>query len=473
MLMAQIQPRHYILSRNYGDIQIEKYWDAQYPDKFTKEVRTEEEMIEGVCQRLLDAVRVRLRADVPVGIYLSGGIDSSAIAGMVVHLVKEGAKLGDSSSQDLSRIQCFTVQFDKDSGVDESDIAQHTADFLGIKYNTIQVTEEILANRLEEVVWNSESFLADINGSGKLAMAEVAHSAGFKVVITGEGSDEHFGGYPWFENELLLEEDQTWQNADYSKEKHDLAIQDVGRNQLKGVKWVVPETLPLTTKILNNTRVAGFLVASVPLMFADWTNDPNKLTKKDHQTVYVDSLTPETQQNMRDNWHPLHTAEYTWTKTCFTNSLLRYLGDNIDMAYQVESRPAFLEYALTDYANSIPPSLKMRYNYDEGTFTEKCILRDAVKPFVTEEINKRKKQAYLGPLKYAIDGPVHCKLKELVTKENVEELGFVDRERTGGLVGRAIEAADPLAFRAAITVAQFVVVSKRFKVGKAVPGEQL
>lgn len=80
-------------------------------------------MIEGVRQRLLDAVRVRLRADVPVGIYLSGGIDSSAIAGMVVHLVKEGAKLGDSSSQDLSQIQCFTVQFDKDSGADESGLS--------------------------------------------------------------------------------------------------------------------------------------------------------------------------------------------------------------------------------------------------------------------------------------------------------------------------------------------------------------
>lgn len=133
--MLQIQPGQYILSRNYGDIKREKYWDLQYPDKVsqvnpylvkclqiqsTKETRTEEEMIEGVRQRLLDAIRVRLRADVPVGIYLSGGIDSSAIAGMIVHLVKEGAKLGDSLSQDLSRIQCFTVQFDKDSGADES-----------------------------------------------------------------------------------------------------------------------------------------------------------------------------------------------------------------------------------------------------------------------------------------------------------------------------------------------------------------
>lgn len=85
------------------------------------EQRSEEEMIDGVRQRLVEAVRLRLRADVPVGIYLSGGLDSSAIAGIVKHLVeKEGASLGNDASGVTSRIRCFTVQFDKDSGVDES-----------------------------------------------------------------------------------------------------------------------------------------------------------------------------------------------------------------------------------------------------------------------------------------------------------------------------------------------------------------
>lgn len=78
-------------------------------------------MVEGVQTHLIDAIKVRLRADVPLGIYLSGGIDSSAVAGMVAHLVKEeGARLGNDDSHILSRIKCFTVQFDKDSGADES-----------------------------------------------------------------------------------------------------------------------------------------------------------------------------------------------------------------------------------------------------------------------------------------------------------------------------------------------------------------
>ena len=85
------------------------------------EVRTEEEMVAGIQERLIEAIKLRLRADVSVGIYLSGGLDSSSVAGITAHLIKHGGtRLGDDASRDLSRMKCFTVQFDKDSGADES-----------------------------------------------------------------------------------------------------------------------------------------------------------------------------------------------------------------------------------------------------------------------------------------------------------------------------------------------------------------
>ncbi|OJJ08832.1 hypothetical protein ASPVEDRAFT_47981 [Aspergillus versicolor CBS 583.65] len=469
----KIQPGQYIMSRNYGDIKREKYWDLQYPDKTAKETRTEEEMIEGVRQRLLDAVRVRLRADVPVGIYLSGGIDSSAIAGMVVDLVKEGAKLGDSSSQDLSRIQCFTVQWDKDSGADESDIAQRTAEFLGVKFNPVHVTEDMIAKRFEDTIWYSEAFTADTNGMGKLAMAEVAHEAGFKVVITGEGSDEHFAGYTFLQPDAMLEPDQSRLSHGYTPEKHAIAAKEETEPKFYGIKIVLPPILPSTERTLNNTKVSSVTSRTTGLRYADWAADKDKLKRSDAPTVFVESLDGETRQNMIHKWHPLHTSEYTWTKTGFTNILLRYLGDNIDMAYQVESRPAFLDHNLTEYVNGLPPSLKLKYDYDTGKFTEKYILREAVKPFVTEEIYTRTKKPYMGPLKFPNNGPLHRKLAELVTRENVEALGFVDWEQTSVFVPKAFEEGDQLAFRASLAIAQFVVISKRFGVKPASPSDWL
>lgn len=76
-------------------------------------------MIEGVRERLLDAVRLRLRADVPLGVYLSGGIDSSVIAGMVTHLIRErGEQIGNE--KETERVSCFSIAFDEESGFDES-----------------------------------------------------------------------------------------------------------------------------------------------------------------------------------------------------------------------------------------------------------------------------------------------------------------------------------------------------------------
>ena len=98
-----------------------QYWDHNYPDKMNPESRSVEEMIEGVRSRLLEAVQIRLQADVPVGIHLSGGIDSSVIAGMAKHLLDtDQVRLGSHGA--VQKLQCLGVAFDKTSGYDESGI---------------------------------------------------------------------------------------------------------------------------------------------------------------------------------------------------------------------------------------------------------------------------------------------------------------------------------------------------------------
>jgi asparagine synthase (glutamine-hydrolysing) len=147
--------------------------------------------------------------------------------------------------------------------------------------------------------------------------------------------------------------------------------------------------------------------------------------------------------------------------------ILRYNGDNIDMVNQVESRCPFLDHHLTEYVNNVPPSLKLKYLPEEKSFREKYILREAVKPYVTDEIYNISKKAYMGPRKFWPDGPLHRKIKQLVTKENVESLGFVDWNATQEAVEKAFTKQDPMALRRTITVAQFIVLGKRFGVKPA------
>lgn len=286
---------------------------------------------------------------------------------------------------------------------------------------------------------------------------------------TGEGSDEHFAGYTFFQREYMQEPDQSWITPGYTPEKYALAAKKESKIHFYGVNFSIPTLLPSTLRTLNNTQVSSFTSHMTSLRFASWAADKGKLKRSDTPTVFAESLDGQTRENMIRKWHPLHTSEYTWTRTGFPNILLRYVGDNIDMAYQVESRPAFLDHNLTEYVNGLPPSLKLKYDYDTGKFTEKYILREAVKPFVTEEIYKRTKQPYLGPLRFPADGPLHRKLAGLVTRENVEALGFVDWEQTKGLVPKAFEEGDHTAFRASVSIAQFVVISKRFGVKTALP----
>ena len=144
----------------------------------------------------------------------------------------------------------------------------------------------------------------------------------------------------------------------------------------------------------------------------------------------------------------------------------------LHVSLPVESRTPFLDHHLTAYANTLPPSLKMRYDPTTATDDEKHLLKRAVRPFVTDEIFRRKKWPFLGPVRYPRDGPMHRLLQGLVTREAVEGLGFLDWGRVEGLAERAFgEGKDGFAFRELMVVGQLVAVGRRFGVRKAEKGE--
>lgn len=238
-----------------------------------------------------------------------------------------------------------------------------------------------------------------------------------------------------------------------------------GEQARYGIFGDFTQKVPVSTlRMYNHSHVNSSIARVGSLPFSDWTR------------VYGDSI-PEAnliegfdgrvRDNILNRWHPVHTAQFMFVKTFMPHFILRYNGDNIDMVHQVESRCPFLDHHLTEYVNNVPPSLKMRYNAKDKSWREKYILREAVKPFVTEEVYNMSKKAYMGPRKFWPGGPLHRKISELVTKENVEQLGFVDWEATQDAMDRAFNKQEALALRRIITVAQFVILGQRFGVKQA------
>ncbi|KAI9656131.1 MAG: hypothetical protein M1831_004702 [Alyxoria varia] len=471
----KVRPGHYLTCNSFGHIEASQYWDLSYPNKRRVETRTDAEMIAGVRQHMLDSIKLRLRADVPVGIYLSGGIDSSVIAGMTTHLVKEqGERMGNSHAHN-ERVSCFGIAFGEDSGYDESSIADRTAKHLDVAYHKILMDENELARRFEDATWHTEHHFADLNTVGKFALSELPRAHGFKVVLTGEGADENFGGYPLYLPDYLREADLAWPSAatDLPDEKRTRICREKDEEIAEfyeniGADGQNREESSASRQLNNISTVASMAAFSFNL-WAPWTQ---YYGRADPRLTIAHNANGRVRDAIAREWHPLHSAQYVWTKGHLTNIFLTSLGDRTEMAHSVEARTPFLDHELTEYVSGLPPSVKIRYDKRSGEFVEKWILREAARPFITNELYERKKHAYSAPTSWPEGGPLRKLMDGLVTKENVEQLGFVSWEGAKDLVRKAFVEKDSKALRFTLLVAGWVVLGKRFGVKKAEPPQR-
>ncbi|KAI1812367.1 asparagine synthase [Poronia punctata] len=508
----KVEPGKYMVISPEGDIEHLQYWDLSYEDKNKVETRSVEEMIQAVREKLVESIRIRLRADVPVGIYLSGGLDSSAVAGIVKHLVEEeGATMGNIEK----RIACFCVSFDRNSGFDESPIAERTAKHLGVQLHIKDMDEAEIARNFEDTVWHNEHAIWDLNTVGKFCLSELPREKGFKVILSGEGADEIFAGYPWFPVELLAEADGAMpdlplqQNPELRERLHEKAAHDLLKSFSfigEGLGYDALRNDPAVSQRLNGvispavfsnrTMATDVYVKTVRDRFPDMERVAQK----------VDSFSEEAQEKMMTSWHTLHTALYAWTKTLLPNFLLTALGDRCEMAHSIEGRPPYLDHELAELVSHMPPSVKMHYGThlsststststpssssspsitsgstrpwfsneaDEDIpvahqFWEKWILREAAKPFVTDELYRRRKHPYSAPISYAVGGPLHRVFSRLLTKENVENVGFLDWDAVEDAFRKGFgPGAETGSLRHCQVVAGYVTISQKFGVAKA------
>ncbi|KAL8321593.1 hypothetical protein RB593_003934 [Gaeumannomyces tritici] len=495
--VRKILPGYWMEVDKHGEIKHHEYWDINYRDKREVETRTVEEMIERVRERLIEAVRLRLRADVPVGIYLSGGIDSSAIAGIVAKLVREeGVKLG--TRDPTERISCFSIKFPSASGFDESDIAARTAEWLGVSIEKIDMDEAALARHFADAVYHNEHHHWDLNTVGRFALLALPRRSGVPVVVTGEGADELFTGYPFLLPDSSTDADGAMPHTALAREG-ELRVQ-IQRLMASGMADILaakgffadrgdaaaaprfylgaypgPHSGLFTPRIAEEARGGGVAVGKPKAVAA----------VVGHATGLETVMAAETARKVRDEWHSLHGALYHRIKGPLSNMILTCLGDRCEMAHSVEARPPFLDHKLAEYVAGLPPSVKVSFGprgqqqqQQQQEEVEEVVVDAAAsksswwgrrgpssRPSWTYE---RRMHPYSAPLAWPRGGPIHEMLEGLLTDEVVAALGFVD----GGAVRRALEAgfgdgADARAFRILLIVASWVVIGQRFGIKTA------
>ena len=373
----QVKPGHTLsISRRNGKISMEEkcYWDMPFPEESARAEKFDEaEYIEGVREKLIEAVQLRMEADVPVGCYLSGGIDSCAIVGM-------------SAATTQGSVKTFTIGFDS-AEYDETPIATEMAESVGAEQEILRVNADHLYDFFEETLWHTERTIYNTLGVAKLLMSRRVNEVGYKVVLTGEGSDELFGGYPAFRRDMFLH-GLNHLPADERREWEAMLAEN---NKLFKGAMLAEESIEdaaLTAKIgftpsclqpwlATSQRVPGLLHPDLRASLKNYS--PGAAIA---QTFNADAL--------KDR-HPLDRAQYVWIKTMLEGQILTWGGDRVDMANSMEARPPFLDHHLAEYAATLPPSMRIHGR------TEKYVLREAMKGLLPETLYKREKFAFMAP----------------------------------------------------------------------------
>lgn len=409
----QVRPGHMvIIERKHGKFQIreQKYWDMDFPtlqERAEETHKDESYYIEGVKNKLLQAVQLRLEADVPVACYLSGGIDSCSILGM-------------SAASQQSPVKAFTIGFD-DSDYDETPIAREMAESVGADHDVMMLNGGHLYDNFEQTLWHTERTIYNTLGVAKFLMSQHVNHAKYKVVVTGEGSDELFSGYPAFRRDMFLHGLDTLSAAERAEWE---AILAEANKLFKGAMLAENE---IDDEELN--KVVGFTPSCLQPWLASSQHVPGLLNKEIKQKL--DGYNPgkaiaeALDADMLDGRHPLDKAQYVWIKTMLEGQILTWGGDRVDMANSMEARPPFLDHHLAEFATRIPPTLRIKGR------TEKYVLREAMKGVLPKVLYEREKFAFMAPPAHT-DPSKWAAMKALADKylndETIEKTGLLDKQ---------------------------------------------
>jgi asparagine synthase (glutamine-hydrolysing) len=444
----QVPPGHYLTATTNG-MQILRYWEFYYPpaDKLVADTRGESAFVEEFAAVFEEAVRLRMRADVPVGCYLSGGLDSCSVLGFAARLCS-------------TPIQAFTLTFDQ-AAYDEGDIAREMAARAGANFRPIPIKQVDIADNFVDAIWHSETLFSNGHGVSKYLLSRAVRDAGYKVVYTGEGSDEIFGGYVHFRTDMLQHNTQGQDAAEVQRLLQELeAVNSVSRGMLMPAGK--------TGSLESVERVLGFVPGCLKVFAAQGQQRQNlfdaefraRFAGRDSTRLFLDSLDVPAVLKGRD---PLNKSLFVWAKSFLPNYILNLLGDRMEMAHSVEGRVPFLDHHVVECVCRAPVSLKIR------GVTEKYLLREAAKPLITETVNRRQKHPFLSPPVTTVPTErFHQMMQDTLRGPVLASLPFYDQEKVVALLDQlsAMSDSDRMGWDPVLmSVLSACVIHKRFGLG--------
>ncbi|NNE98780.1 MAG: asparagine synthase (glutamine-hydrolyzing) [Pyrinomonadaceae bacterium] len=394
--VKRLMPGHFLVWKD-GEISIKKYWNLEYEPKHFG--LSDQDYVEQWLAEFKESVRLRLMADVPLGMFLSGGIDSSAIAAVMSELVSEP-------------IKTFSVGF-KEREANEFKYARMVSEKFGTDHHEITITPEQFFSKLPDLIWHEDEPLGFVASVPLYFVSELAQKH-VKVVLTGEGSDEMMAGYARYYKGLKL--------LEYGKKYESLTpsfVRSVVRSGLR----TLPNRL---NKKLNRTFLS--LDSDVESLYFDNFAIFNKANQDQ-------LLSDETKSRISDrdpyqhiiHWFEKENAEelldkllYVDTKTYLHELLMKQ--DQMSMAASIESRVPFLDHELVEFTAKMPTSLKLR-----GTDT-KWILREAMKGILPKEILSREKMGFPVPIGSWFRNEFQYLIREFVLGERALARGIFNAD---------------------------------------------
>ncbi|HUX59947.1 MAG TPA: asparagine synthase (glutamine-hydrolyzing), partial [Ignavibacteriaceae bacterium] len=378
---------------------VTKYWDYDFAlqDKLVE--YSTDDIVSKLKELLIDAVRIRLRADVQVGSYLSGGLDSSGITA----LIKKNFN---------NELSTFGIRFEEES-FDEGEYQSAMVSNLNVDHTEIFASNKKIGELLPDVMWHCEIPLLRLSPVPLFMLSKLVNQNGFRVVLTGEGADEVFGGYNIFKETLIRSFWAKYPDSELRPRLLERLYPYIFKDAASkaNLKSFFKLGIDNPNDLLFSHMVRWQNTSRIKRFFSD---DIANEIKNYEPYSDLKEILPE----KYSKWDALSKAQYLEMKIFLSNYLLSSQGDRVAMAHSVEIRMPYLDYRIIEFMSLVPSYLKIR------GLNEKSILKKIFKDILPDTIRQRVKHPYRAPIKNSLLNNNLDYVEEYLSEKSINKYGL-------------------------------------------------